>query len=69
MTATLNLSELAAYLGHMEPDQIVALVEAGDLPAPIMRVQPTCRLARWNRNAVDEALDALQGAKAATPSY
>jgi hypothetical protein len=63
MTATMTLSELAAYLGHMDPDQIVALVEAGDLPAPIMRVQPTCRLARWNQNAVDQALDALRAAR------
>ena len=63
MPITMSLSELSSYLGHMEDDQIVTLVQAGDLPAPIMRVQPTCRLARWDKNAIDQALDAVQASR------
>jgi hypothetical protein len=59
MTVTLTLSELVVYLGHMEAEHIIGLVQAGELPAPIMRVKPTCRLARWDKDAVDRALDAL----------
>ena len=65
MPGKMKLSDLIIYLGHMEADQIIALVQAGDLPSPIMGVKPTCRLALWDQAAVDRALDATRARKMA----
>lgn len=53
-----TLAGLCAYLGYMDRDTVLVLVETRFLPAPSNGHPPSGTRARWDLASVDKALDA-----------
>ena len=64
MDKLMTLRDLSVYLGHMDVEDILALVRSGDLPMPNNGIDPERRSARWDSMAVDGALDVARDRKA-----
>jgi hypothetical protein len=57
----LSRSSLCAYLGALPWSYVRDLIASGRLPRPLWEQLDTHKLARWDRPAVDRALDAASG--------
>jgi hypothetical protein len=53
----LTRPQLRQYLGSIPWSQIEARMQRGKLPNPVWGLNPDDKAARWDKNAVDRALD------------
>ena len=54
----LDRAELRVYLGGLPWAEVSARIERGKLPRPLWRLELNDKHARWDRRAIDRALDA-----------
>jgi hypothetical protein len=54
----LTKADLRSYLAGLPWIEVVQRIERGKLPQPMWRLDPADKNARWDRKAVDRALDA-----------
>lgn len=57
----LTRAQLRAHLGALPWAEIAARMEQGRLPRPLWGLAPEDGRARWDRRAVDRAIDAASG--------
>ena len=57
----LSRAGLRAYMGGLAWSDIALRMATGRLPAPMWGLSPDDSKARWDRRAVDRALDAASG--------
>lgn len=57
----LTRPQLRAYLGNIAAAELDARMAKGRLPKPVWGLEPGDKAARWDRRAVDRALDRASG--------